>query len=136
MQRLDFFSSFFYTTRSFSGAEMEHIFLILLLFGKALSVGAQFNGYNCDGNFHSRFPGENTTTTAGILRTYSPLHMITRVQLIFLTLLQNIMKREGFNSTPFRTVQLVIAYPMNLCIVIVQAIHPAIGLYTITSQHI
>lgn len=37
---------------------MEHIFLILLLFSKVLSVGAQFNGYNCDANFHSRFPGE------------------------------------------------------------------------------
>ncbi|KAM7398662.1 hypothetical protein PAMA_006526 [Pampus argenteus] len=40
------------------GAEMEHIFLILLLFSKTLSVGAQFNGYNCDANFHSRFPAE------------------------------------------------------------------------------
>ncbi|KAI9516418.1 Zona pellucida-like domain-containing protein 1 [Dissostichus eleginoides] len=40
------------------GAEMEHIFLILLLFSKALSAGAQFNGYNCDANFHSRFPAE------------------------------------------------------------------------------
>ncbi|XP_019135003.1 zona pellucida-like domain-containing protein 1a isoform X1 [Larimichthys crocea] len=40
------------------GAEMEHILLILLLFIKALSVGAQFNGYNCDANFHSRFPAE------------------------------------------------------------------------------
>ncbi|KAK5918763.1 hypothetical protein CgunFtcFv8_003498 [Champsocephalus gunnari] len=37
---------------------MEHIFLILLLFSKALSAGAQFNGYNCDANFHSRFPAE------------------------------------------------------------------------------
>ncbi|XP_078142911.1 zona pellucida-like domain-containing protein 1a isoform X1 [Centroberyx gerrardi] len=37
---------------------MEHIFLILLLFSKAISVGAQFNGYNCDANFHSRFPAE------------------------------------------------------------------------------
>ncbi|TMS14613.1 Zona pellucida-like domain-containing protein 1 [Larimichthys crocea] len=37
---------------------MEHILLILLLFIKALSVGAQFNGYNCDANFHSRFPAE------------------------------------------------------------------------------
>lgn len=37
---------------------MEHIFLILLLFGEALSVEAQFNGYNCDGNFHSRVPAE------------------------------------------------------------------------------
>lgn len=41
---------------------MEHIFLILLLFSKALSVGAQFNGYNCDANFHSRFPGEEPNT--------------------------------------------------------------------------
>lgn len=40
---------------------MEHILLILLLFIKALSVGAQFNGYNCDANFHSRFPGEELT---------------------------------------------------------------------------
>ncbi|XP_072301687.1 zona pellucida-like domain-containing protein 1a isoform X2 [Eucyclogobius newberryi] len=37
---------------------MEHTFLILLLFGKASSVQAQFNGYNCDGNFHSRIPVE------------------------------------------------------------------------------
>lgn len=40
---------------------MENIVLIILLFGKASSVAAQFNGYNCDGNFHSRFPGENMT---------------------------------------------------------------------------
>lgn len=46
---------------SVSGAEMEHVYLIILLFGKALSAGAQFNGYNCDGNFHSRFPGEELT---------------------------------------------------------------------------
>ncbi|XP_070773922.1 zona pellucida-like domain-containing protein 1a [Enoplosus armatus] len=37
---------------------MEHMFLILLLFSKASSVAAQFNGYNCDANFHSRFPAE------------------------------------------------------------------------------
>ncbi|KAK7904301.1 hypothetical protein WMY93_016908 [Mugilogobius chulae] len=37
---------------------MEHTFLILLLFGKALSVEAQFSGFNCDGNFHSRIPVE------------------------------------------------------------------------------
>ena len=48
---------------SLSGAEMEHIFLIILLFFKALSVGAQFNGYNCDANFHSRFPGEELWIT-------------------------------------------------------------------------
>lgn len=40
---------------------MEHILLILLLLSKALSVEAQFNGYNCDANFHSRFPGEELT---------------------------------------------------------------------------
>lgn len=44
------------------GAEMEQICLILLLVSKALSVGAQFNGYNCDANFHSRFPGEKINT--------------------------------------------------------------------------
>lgn len=43
---------------SVAGAEMEYVLLSLLLFIKALSVGAQFNGYNCDTNFHSRFPGE------------------------------------------------------------------------------
>lgn len=46
-----------------SGAEMEHIYLILLLFSKAFSAGAQFNGYNCDANFHSRFPGERLKDT-------------------------------------------------------------------------
>ncbi|CAF98578.1 unnamed protein product [Tetraodon nigroviridis] len=37
---------------------MENIVLILLLFSKASSLAAQFNGYNCDANFHSRFPAE------------------------------------------------------------------------------
>uniref|UniRef100_A0A3Q3JZ84 Zona pellucida-like domain-containing protein 1 n=1 Tax=Monopterus albus TaxID=43700 RepID=A0A3Q3JZ84_MONAL len=37
---------------------MEHIFWIFFLLSKALSVGAQFNGYNCDANFHSRVPAE------------------------------------------------------------------------------
>lgn len=40
---------------------MENIVLIILLFSKASSVAAQFNGYNCDANFHSRFPGEKMT---------------------------------------------------------------------------
>lgn len=40
---------------------MENIVLILLLFSKASSLAAQFNGYNCDANFHSRFPGETMT---------------------------------------------------------------------------
>uniref|UniRef100_A0A3B3VS02 Zona pellucida-like domain-containing protein 1 n=1 Tax=Poecilia latipinna TaxID=48699 RepID=A0A3B3VS02_9TELE len=37
---------------------MEHIFWIFLIFCQIFSVGAQFNGYNCDANFHSRFPAE------------------------------------------------------------------------------
>uniref|UniRef100_A0A8C6M168 Zona pellucida-like domain-containing protein 1 n=1 Tax=Nothobranchius furzeri TaxID=105023 RepID=A0A8C6M168_NOTFU len=37
---------------------MEDIVLILLLLSKTLLAGAQFNGYNCDTNFHSRFPAE------------------------------------------------------------------------------
>lgn len=41
-----------------AGTEMEHMFWIFLIFCQIFSVGAQFNGYNCDSNFHSRFPGE------------------------------------------------------------------------------
>ncbi|XP_013911015.1 PREDICTED: zona pellucida-like domain-containing protein 1 [Thamnophis sirtalis] len=37
---------------------MERIWLPLLLSVKLLSVTAQFNGYNCDANLHSRFPAE------------------------------------------------------------------------------
>ncbi|KAK2823461.1 hypothetical protein Q7C36_020061 [Tachysurus vachellii] len=37
---------------------MEHIGLILFLLSKLLIIRAQFNGYNCDANFHSRFPAE------------------------------------------------------------------------------
>lgn len=36
------------------------LFVVLLLTSNAGSVSAQFNGYNCDANYHSRFPGENT----------------------------------------------------------------------------
>ncbi|KAF3692660.1 Zona pellucida-like domain-containing protein 1 [Channa argus] len=32
--------------------------LIFLLMSEAVSVSTQFNGYNCDANYHSRFPGE------------------------------------------------------------------------------
>ncbi|KAF6725744.1 Zona pellucida-like domain-containing protein 1 [Oryzias melastigma] len=42
---------------------MESIFFILLMFIKTLFAGAQFNGYNCDANFHSRFPGEDLRTS-------------------------------------------------------------------------
>ncbi|NXL44066.1 ZPLD1 protein, partial [Podilymbus podiceps] len=37
---------------------MEQVWLLLLLTIKVLSVTAQFNGYNCDANLHSRFPAE------------------------------------------------------------------------------
>uniref|UniRef100_A0A4W3K897 Zona pellucida-like domain-containing protein 1 n=1 Tax=Callorhinchus milii TaxID=7868 RepID=A0A4W3K897_CALMI len=37
---------------------MERLCVLLLLAIRILSVDAQFNGYNCDANLHSRFPGE------------------------------------------------------------------------------
>lgn len=37
---------------------MEQVWLLLLLTIKVLPVTAQFNGYNCDANLHSRFPGK------------------------------------------------------------------------------
>ncbi|MGH0182281.1 UNVERIFIED_CONTAM: hypothetical protein FKN15_026008, partial [Acipenser sinensis] len=37
---------------------MEPICLLLLVISKVISAGAQFNGYNCDANYHSRFPAE------------------------------------------------------------------------------
>ncbi|XP_029629159.1 zona pellucida-like domain-containing protein 1 isoform X1 [Salmo trutta] len=40
------------------GVKMERICLILLLMSRTTSVLAQFNGYNCDANYHSRFPAE------------------------------------------------------------------------------
>ncbi|XP_060901693.1 zona pellucida-like domain-containing protein 1 [Labrus mixtus] len=41
-----------------SSAEMTPMLFVVLLMSNAWSVSAQFNGYNCDSNFHSRFPGE------------------------------------------------------------------------------
>lgn len=41
-----------------SGAEMTPMCFIFLLLSESASVFAQFNGYNCDANHHSRFPGE------------------------------------------------------------------------------
>ncbi|KAM6987300.1 zona pellucida-like domain-containing protein 1 [Tautogolabrus adspersus] len=41
-----------------SSAEMTPMLFVVLLMSNAWSVSAQFNGYNCDANFHSRFPGE------------------------------------------------------------------------------
>lgn len=41
------------------GAEMTRMAFIFLLLSNAASVSTQFNGYNCDANYHSRFPGEN-----------------------------------------------------------------------------
>ncbi|KAK6486103.1 zona pellucida-like domain-containing protein 1 [Huso huso] len=40
------------------GVAMEPICLLLLVISKVISAGAQFNGYNCDANYHSRFPAE------------------------------------------------------------------------------
>ncbi|XP_043927922.1 zona pellucida-like domain-containing protein 1 [Protopterus annectens] len=37
---------------------MEQAWLLLLLTTNIISVSAQFNGYNCDANLHSRFPAE------------------------------------------------------------------------------
>lgn len=65
-----------------SGAEMEHLLLNLFLFIKALSVGAQFNGYNCDTNFHSRFPGEKLDTHSHFLF----LHHLIQVQIYWFML--------------------------------------------------
>uniref|UniRef100_A0A8C9F1E3 Zona pellucida-like domain-containing protein 1 n=1 Tax=Pavo cristatus TaxID=9049 RepID=A0A8C9F1E3_PAVCR len=48
---------------------MEQVWLLLLLTIKVLSVTAQFNGYNCDANLHSRFPGNYYCGYLGI--TYS-----------------------------------------------------------------
>lgn len=59
---------------------MEHIYLILLLLSTVLSAGAQFNGYNCDANFHSRFPGEE------LKETDTDLHFLSlnyRVEIIY-----------------------------------------------------
>lgn len=61
---------------SVSGAEMEHLLLTLLLFIKALSVGAQFNGYNCDTNFHSRFPGEKLFVSS--LPDRNEMHIVSK----------------------------------------------------------
>ncbi|XP_056323176.1 zona pellucida-like domain-containing protein 1a [Danio aesculapii] len=37
---------------------MERLCVILLLVSKTFIANAQFNGFNCDANFHSRFPAE------------------------------------------------------------------------------
>ncbi|KAK9521007.1 hypothetical protein VZT92_020853 [Zoarces viviparus] len=41
-----------------SGAEMTRMCCFFLLMSNAASVSTQFNGYNCDASYHSRFPGE------------------------------------------------------------------------------
>lgn len=47
-----------------SGGRLLQVCLVLLLVMNAASVSSQFNGYNCDANFHSRYPGEMDTLTA------------------------------------------------------------------------
>ncbi|XP_063063240.1 zona pellucida-like domain-containing protein 1 [Engraulis encrasicolus] len=37
---------------------MEWLCVVMFLISGPSSASAQFNGYNCDANFHSRFPGE------------------------------------------------------------------------------
>ncbi|XP_034024780.1 zona pellucida-like domain-containing protein 1 [Thalassophryne amazonica] len=41
-----------------SGAEMTRMCLIFVVLSNGATVQAQFNGYNCDANYHSRFPGD------------------------------------------------------------------------------
>lgn len=53
---------------------MERIFWIFHIFSHIFSVGAQFNGYNCDANFHSRFPGEK-------LEEKKPIHFYRNFQI-------------------------------------------------------
>lgn len=43
-----------------SGVQMAPMGFIFLLVGNTVAVSTQFNGYNCDANHHSRFPGEKT----------------------------------------------------------------------------
>lgn len=43
---------------SFPGVEMEWICVPLLLFSGIHLAFTQFNGFNCDPNYHSRFPGK------------------------------------------------------------------------------
>lgn len=38
--------------------EMMRLCFMFLLMKNLASVLSQFNGYNCDTNYHSRFPGE------------------------------------------------------------------------------
>jgi len=45
---------------SFAGVEMEWICVPLLLFSGIHLAFTQFNGFNCDPNHHSRFPGKKS----------------------------------------------------------------------------
>ncbi|KAM9853090.1 zona pellucida-like domain-containing protein 1 [Aulostomus maculatus] len=44
--------------KALPGAEMTPLCFIFLLISNTASVSTQFNGYNCDTTYHSRFPGE------------------------------------------------------------------------------
>ncbi|XP_037313206.1 zona pellucida-like domain-containing protein 1 isoform X2 [Pungitius pungitius] len=44
--------------KALSGAEMTQLCFFFLLMNNAALVSTQFNGYNCDASYHSRFPGE------------------------------------------------------------------------------
>ncbi|XP_037534346.1 zona pellucida-like domain-containing protein 1 [Nematolebias whitei] len=41
-----------------SRVQMARMGFIFLLIGNTVAVSTQFNGYNCDANYHSRFPAE------------------------------------------------------------------------------
>lgn len=56
---------------SFLGFAMEQIWLLLLLTTRVLPGSAQFNGYNCDANLHSRFPGKSETNFSLIVSVES-----------------------------------------------------------------
>lgn len=43
---------------AFEKPEMMQLCFMFLLMKNLASVLSQFNGYNCDTNYHSRFPGE------------------------------------------------------------------------------
>lgn len=56
------------------GGESVQVCLVLLLVMNGASVSSQFNGYNCDASYHSRYPGEtDALVTASGRASGSPL---------------------------------------------------------------
>lgn len=46
------------TCSLFPGVEMEWMYVALVLSNGIHLAFSQFNGFNCDPNYHSRFPGK------------------------------------------------------------------------------